>query len=368
MARIALVSTQIIPRDAVGNDMLVMHRLLRARGHEVAFFADYWDVNGIPVRYLRELPEYLRDPSDILLYHHCTAWDGGPELFRSIRCRKILRYHNVTPAHFFEGLSEMYAYNCRRGREQLKEYIDDGCDLCLSASAYNQRELVALGAEPSRCRVVSPFHDIERLHSVEADPTVLGACRDGRTNLLFVGRIAPNKGHAALIEAFAVYHRHHNAGSRLILVGREDPSLSAYSMRLRSLAESLGVRGAVVFTGGASDAALKAYYECADVFLSASEHEGFCVPLVEAMALGLPVVAVATSGIPDTLGPAGFLWPDADPFVLAESVRRIVEDEEVRQALHERGQQRFAECFAGGRIESDFWNAVNELCPPTRAA
>ena len=144
MTRIALVSTQIIPRDAVGNDMLVMHRILRERGHEVAFFADYWDVHDTPVRYLREIPDYLRGPNDVLLYHHCTAWDGGPDLFRRLRCRKIVRYHNVTPAHFFAGYDAAIYRLAMLGREDLKRLVGH-TDKALGDSEFNRQELEDLG-------------------------------------------------------------------------------------------------------------------------------------------------------------------------------------------------------------------------------
>ena len=363
MPRIALVSTQVVPHDAVGNDVAAMYRLLSGRdGHEVAVFAEYAGVPGLPVRPLTELAAFLRSPEDVLIYHHSTGWEGGPELFCQLRCRKVLRYHNVTPVSFFEGLSDLYTNHCRVGRAQLPALVASGCERFLSASAFNQHELIDLGAEPSRSFVVHPFHDVERLPAVEADPDVVSSCTDGRTNLLFVGRVAPNKGHVALLEAFAVYHHHLNPASRLVLVGREDPSLQAYSTRLRSLIEQHDLRGSVVFAGSVSDAALKAYYQTADVFLSTSEHEGFCVPLVEAMSVGVPVIAVANTGVPDTVGSAGLVWPAADAFVLAESVHRVVRDAEVRTELGERGRRRFRERFASERIEASFWESLNGLC------
>ena len=312
---------------------------------------------------VNELPAFLGDPSGVLIYHHCTGWSGGPDLFARLRCRKVLRYHNVTPAKFYEEFNESHARHCRLGREQLAALLQTRCDLYLSDSAYNQGELIALGAEPGRCRVIPPCPDVERLKDTVPDTAVLDACGDGRTNVLFVGRVAPNKGHAALIEAFAVYHDHYDADSRLLLVGREDPGLLAYSTRLRELADRLGVRDAVVFTGDASDSELKAYYQTADVFAITSEHEGFCVPLVEAMALGVPVVAAASTAIPGTLGSAGFVWPEADPFVLAGSMDRIVRDAAVRERLCAWGRRRYEAEFAGERIEAGFREAVQGLLP-----
>lgn len=358
MARIAILNAYAVAGDAVSNDMVAMRRLLAARGHDAALFAEYWELADPPVRHVRELATFLRGADDVLIYHMGAGWDAGLDLFRRLRCRKVLRYHNVTPAHFFEGHSDEYARNCRHGREQLKVFVAAGCDLFLSASAYNQRELLALGADPARCHVMPPCHDIDHLLSVAPDETVLDACGDGRTNLLFVGRVAPNKGHAILIEAFAAYRRHYDAASRLVLVGREDARLGGYSARLRERVREQGVDGSVVFAGPASDAALRAYYQTADVFVSASEHEGFCVPLVEAMALGVPVVAYGSTAVPDTVGTAGFVWPEADPYLLAGAAHRVVRDEEVRRTLRERGRRRVEAAFTPGRVEAAFWEAV----------
>ena len=228
----------------------------------------------------------------------------------------------------------------------------------LSDSAYNERELVAQGADATCCRVVPPFHHIDRLAALNADAEVLSACHDGRTNVLFVGRVAPHKGHQALLEAFAVYHRLYDGNSRLLLVGKEDPRLERFSARLREQARRLGVHGVVTFTGEVSDERLKAYFEAADVFVSASEHEGFCVPLVEAMALRLPIVAHGSSAVPDTVGPAGLLWDAPDPFLFAESIACVVTDQTVRTALGERGWRRYQERFHNQRIEGRFLEAV----------
>src|SRR5262249_23579212 len=161
--------------------------------------------------------------------------------------------------------------------------------------------LVAEGADACRCTVLPPFHHIDRLAGMPADAGVLSACRDGRTNVLFVGRVAPHKGHAALLEAFAVYHWLYARNRRLLLVGKEGPTMENFNVFLREQARGLGVQGAVTFTGEVSDQCLKAYFQAADVFVSASEHEGFCVPLVEAMALRLPIVAHGCSAVPDTV-------------------------------------------------------------------
>jgi glycosyltransferase involved in cell wall biosynthesis len=362
MAPIAIVSPNITTGDAVGNDVLGMYRVLTARGHTVRLYADYWDIPEPSVYTVNQLPRFLKGRSGILLYHHAIGWDLAPALLKKIHCRKIVRYHNVTPGHFFDAFDPKSAKLCRKGRDQLKALASCGCDLYLADSGYNQGELIAAGAEPSRSVVVPPFHCIDRLQGIEPDKLVLETCRDGRTNVLCVGRIAPNKGFAALIDAFAVYHHHYNPRSRLLLVGKQDQCLGAYVALLQQQVAGRGLQNVVVFAGKATEAALKAYYLVADVFMIASEHEGFCVPLVEAMALKLPIVAHGSTAIPETVGTAGFVWEEADPFLMAGSVACITQDQTIRRDLGARGCSRYEQKFTTKRIEAAFLDACRVVC------
>ncbi|HTU16733.1 MAG TPA: hypothetical protein VMG10_01620, partial [Gemmataceae bacterium] len=207
MSRIAIVSPAIPPGDAVGNDALEMQRVLSAAGHHVGLFSSHWIKKSSTTQDIAELVSFLADdPRAILVSHHSTGWSVGLDLLRRATCRRVVRYHNVTPGRFFAGYSRDMVRLSQLGREQLRDLARADCDLYLSASAYNQGELLDAGASPERCVVVPPFHHIDRLHGLTADPKVLGKLDDGRTNLLFVGRRAPNKGHRYLLDAFAVYH------------------------------------------------------------------------------------------------------------------------------------------------------------------
>jgi glycosyltransferase involved in cell wall biosynthesis len=365
MSRFAIVSLTIAPGDAVGNDALEMRRVLAGRGHEVALFSSHWVQASTQSRDVREAGDFLGDdPAAALVYHHHVGWDAGVDLVRQARCTRVVRYHNVTPARFFAGYPGQAVPVCTKGREQLCELVALGCERYLSDSAYNEAELRGLGADPARCAVVPPFHHVDRLAAADPDPAVLRACHDGRTNILFVGRRAPNKGHRFLIDAFAAYVEHHDAAARLLLVGREDPGMAVYSNQLREQARRLGVHDRVVFLGAVTEAELRAYYECAHAFVVASEHEGFCVPVVEAMALGVPVVAYGTSALPDTVGDAGLVWEEPEPFLLAESLACLVRETGVRAGLVERGRRRYDEHFANGRIAERFLAALGEAGRP----
>src|SRR5262249_45175604 len=153
------------------------------------------------------------------------GWDDGLTYVREARCKRVVKYHNVTPPEFFDDLSRDYLHACRVGREELEAVAGAGCDRYLFDSEYNMRELFEVGAEEGRSWVVFPFHRTECLQTAEADVSLLDAFRDGKTNFLSVGRLAPNKGHLLLITAFAIYHHEYNPNSRLLIVGKEDPAL-----------------------------------------------------------------------------------------------------------------------------------------------
>ncbi len=361
MTKIALVAPSLAPGDAVGNDVLHMADLFRGRGHNVALFADHVGAVTTPCQPIARAAAFLgHDRSSLLVYHHSIGCATGVELVRRANCRRVVRYHNVTPAHYFTGLNAVCAADCRKGREQVAELAHANCDLYLSDSAYNQDELLQAGAPPARCAIVPPFHLIEHLEDVAPDAETLDACIDGRTNLLFVGRLAPNKGHAALIDAFAVYHHHYDRDSRLLLIGKEDERLSRYAASLREHVRQRGVHGSVTFAPAPTVAVLKAYYASADVFVIASEHEGFCVPVVEAMALELPIAGFRSTALPATLGNAGVLWDERSTWLLAESVACLRRERPVYEELQERGRRRYLERFTNARIESQLFAALEQ--------
>lgn len=345
--------------DAVGNDVFGMYEALKAAGYDTRLFAESWTIKEPKVECVTEIREFLKSPTDLLIYHFSMGWEPGLELLKDGAFRVAVKYHNVTPPEFFDGVSESHVEMCRRGRAEINEIARSGCDLYLSASEYNMRELIAAGAPESRSFVVHPFHHIDRLHSIEPDLSVLDAYRDGRVNILMVGRLSPNKGHAALIEAFANYNYHYNANSRLLIVGKDE--FEAYSAPLRRAVSHLALEDDVVFTGAVTDAALKAYYMSAHVFMMTSEHEGFCVPLVEAMAMKIPIVARSSSAIPLTVGDAGLVWDERDPLLLAESVDCLVLDERLRAALSERGFERYERNFTNEKIKRDFFQALSRI-------
>ncbi len=316
------------PYDAVTNEALEFRRRFQAWGWGGLDVAAAIDprMNGR----MAALDALAPAPGDVLLVHYSAY---APKVARVLELanRKLLLSHNVTPAHWLWAHEPMIAVQCAVGRAQLAEFVR-ACDRVAADSEFNAAELRAAGAQ-----------DVDVLH-VLADPDRLGppAAQDppGPPTLLFVGRLMPHKRQDAAIRAFALYAREHAPDARLVLVG--EPISARYGERLRALAEQLAP-GAVTFEQSLSSAQLGERYRCAHAFVGLSEHEGFCVPLLEAMRLGVPVVARPAGAVPEVAGDAALLVDDEDLAVVAELVHLAVSDAGLRAELRRRGMARAQE-------------------------
>lgn len=359
MARFAIVTSHLTSGDAVSNDVVNMQLVLENQGFDSRLYAGSADFAEPKVWPLAEIAEFLKDANDVLIYHHSFGWDIGISLLRQLKCRTIIKYHNVTPPEFFAGVSAWHEEKCAEGMHQLEFIATAGYEAYFSDSAYNMRQLLDLGADPARNFVVPPFHHIDRLDAINGDKETLETYRDGKTNILSVSRVAPHKNQQSLIEAFAHYYHYYNPNSRLLIIGKEEQAFATYSQRLRDLIKFLMLDDKIVFAGEVSDAELKAYYLLSNVFLFASKHEGFSVPLVEAMAMKVPIVSYGAAAVPETVGEAGIVLDELNPEKLALAVDLVVSDETTNVALGLRGWRRYEQNFTNGRIESLFLQALN---------
>lgn len=340
--------------DAVGNDARAIGDILRELGCETQIYAENIDTRlpegtALPVRELPPLAE-----EDVVLYHGST----GTELnFRlpELGGRKVMIYHNITPPEYFAPYSQAAAALTQSGLDGIR-YLADKLTYCIADSDYNREDLLRMGytCPIDVCPVIVPFSDYEK----EPDPSVIAHYRgDGVTNLLFVGRIAPNKKQEDVIAAFYHYHKHYNPSSRLFLVGSWS-GMDAYHRQLLRYIEKLGLSDAVIFPGHIRFEEILAYYTLADVFVCMSEHEGFCVPLVEAMHFGVPIVARRAAAVPYTMGGKGLLLDDADPVYAAAVIHRAVTDKALREYVI-RLQKRRLEDFSYEHVRDTFTACIN---------
>jgi glycosyltransferase involved in cell wall biosynthesis len=321
--------------DAIGGEIFTVRDALRQAGYASDVFVELVDARM--AHQVRPYQEYrgVSSPDNVVLLHFSLG-SKVSALAREIDDRLVLIYHNITPAGWFAPYALGIARECQRGRVELATLAGRAA-LALGDSEYNRRELEELGY--ANTGVLPLIIDLSRLDA-PADPMVLERFADGRTNLLFVGRCVPNKRIEDLLRAFAYYRRFIDHRSRLIIVG-EYRSFVLYFDALQALAGELGL-DEVYFTGHVSQAELNAYYRAAHCFLCTSEHEGFCVPVFEAMYRGLPVVAYAAAAIPYSTGRGVLLTHDKDPALLAEAVHLVLTDDLLRERLLARQRRALA--------------------------
>jgi glycosyltransferase involved in cell wall biosynthesis len=341
--RIAMLVPGLSPHDAVSNDVRQMAAVLRADGHEVGLFAPHSRGIDEIVRAPDEVEAWLHSRGDLLIYHYCVGWTFALDLLRRVRARRIIRYHNVTPPEFFAGWSPGYVAACQEGRAQLDAFARLDCELYLGDSPFNIEDFTTRGVAAERCEVLAPFHEVDQLLRVEADGRRIPA---GSPLLLMVGRVSPNKGYLDLVDSLAACVAGVAPAAHLLMIGKLDPNLAAYGEAVQARIADRGLASRITWLQDAGGAELRAAYERADALVMLSRHEGFCVPVIEAMALGTPVVALASSALPWTLGDAGLLWDSAEPYRIAASVARIRADDELRQVLRARGRARYEAAFA----------------------
>ncbi|PYS91964.1 MAG: group 1 glycosyl transferase [Acidobacteria bacterium] len=315
----------IVFGDAISNQARAIREHLRSFGYESEIFVKRREARLATEAQLFD--ETQPAPTDGLLYHHSI----GSELtaFASAHAGpKCLVYHNVTPAEFYAPYRPGFAWMLETGRAHLPKLA---CHFPVSVgdSAFNAAELAACGfREPG----VLPIIVDPDKWNIAPDAELMARLQDGRTNILFVGRAAPNKRQDRLVEMFAHY-RAHDPHARLIIAG-EGRAFDPYFNHVRATIKRLGLEAHVEVTGLIEDARLLAYYRTAHLYWSASEHEGFGAPLVEAMWFDVPVLALNITAVPETLATAGMLFaPDEELSSVAARAYQLTHEKDARRAV-----------------------------------
>ncbi|HXT72202.1 MAG TPA: glycosyltransferase [Vicinamibacterales bacterium] len=306
--------------DAIGNEVLGIQRALAAAGYASDIIVESSDPR------LQHLTVDYRDAAgdlgeDDLLIHHFSIGSRASRTAFALPCRMMLVYHNITPPEYFLGVHPWLARQCFHGGRELLAYRNR-VEIAAGASPFNKRELDALGFPVTAVLPVVP--DFSHLAGAP-DGRVYDAYDDERANVLFVGRLIPNKRPDQIIRAFHAYQRLFNPDARLILAGSY-AQFEGYLAQLHALIAALGVRD-VHILGQVTNEELTALYDVADLFLCASEHEGFCVPLVEAFYKRVPVLAYASTAVPETMDGGGLLFETRDPMDIASLMEAVISDE-----------------------------------------
>ena len=345
--------------DAIGHEVLGAQRVLRRAGYESDIFVETADPRLEPLtRDYRELVDASRP--DNLLLHHFSLGSKASRTAYALPDRMALIYHNITPPEYFVGVHRALARQCFRGRRELRAYAGR-CDLALGDSPFNCRDLEALGFP--RTAVLPVVPDFSHLDN-EPQRFVAEQFDDDWTNILFVGRVIANKRIEDLIRFFHAYHTTCNPRSRLLIVGVFS-LFERYFAALTHLVAELDLTS-VHFVGHVTDAELVAYYELADLFLCASEHEGFCVPIAEAFYKQVPVLAYAATAVPDTMDGAGVLFDDRNPVRVAALMDAVLSDVPLQDAIVD-GQLEAVSRLRARDFEGTLLTFVNQILSSPRA-
>ena len=306
--------------DAIGHEVLGIQRVLRSAGYESEIFVESADrrLEDLTVDYLD-----LQDAShpDNILIHHFSIGSHASRIAYALPDKMVLVYHNITPPQYFVGVHPALVQQCFFGRRELGLYATR-CELALGDSEYNRQELEAAGFPRTDVLPVVPG-----FAHLSGPPNYISASSfdDDWVNVLFVGRIIPNKRIDDVIRWFHAYKKWFNPRSRLLLVGSYG-GFEPYLAMLHSFIARIGATD-IHFRGHVSNEELVAYYDLADVFLCASEHEGFCVPLIESFHMGVPVIAYAATAVPATMDGGGVLLDTKDPMTAGAVMQQLMSDD-----------------------------------------
>lgn len=330
--------------DAIGNEAMEIRDYLRSQGIGSEIFTLHFHP-----RYAHQVCNYLdydrfSSPDNAVIYHFSI---GSPVTKKFLRLddRKVIIYHNITPYHFFLDYHRILAKDCFKGRVELNSLA--GCvDLALGDSEYNRRELVEAGFP--KTGVLPLVMDFSKF-DLPVLPVFRRLFGDGRTNILFIGRVIPNKKVEDVIRAFHMYQRHFNHDSRLFIIG-EHRGFERYLSALQGLVTALQVRD-VHFSGHVPLAEMVSYAKLAHLYLHLSEHEGFCAPVLESFHLGIPVVAFDAGAVAETMNGGGVLVRQKDPLHIAALCHEILTRPDLKAALlagQERALEKYRRQRTGG--------------------
>jgi glycosyltransferase involved in cell wall biosynthesis len=317
--------------DAITDQAFAIRSWLREAGCQSEIYAAH--IHPRLQHEVRPAHAHRLSPGETKVIYHHSIGSSVAEQLLALSIRILLIYHNVTPPQFYSAIDPAMARQLQQGREQLLA-LHPRTELALGDSPFNEQELQQAGFVHTG---VLPIALDERQYAWPSNPELVKQFQGSGPILLFVGRLAPNKRQEDLIKLL-YYYRRIEPLAKVVLVGsRWSPG---YVQWLQGLARSLGLEEHVVFTDHVPQQDMVTFYRMAALYVSMSEHEGFGKPLIESMFFGLPIMAYASSSVPDTLGSAGVLFHEKNYEVLAELADMLVKDTALRQAIIARQRAR----------------------------
>ncbi|CAA7599570.1 Glycosyl transferase, family 1 [Acididesulfobacillus acetoxydans] len=363
-SKVVLAHQTLTGGDAIGHDILGMYRTLTGLGYEAYIYAENYLGDLASFRFdKRELLRLISRPDNVLIYHHSVFWAEGEEILKRCKARVILKYHNITPPEFFEPYSPLHFDQTSKGREQtarLLESIDQGW--WFADSEFNRQDLLGCGLCKERAVVVPPFHSLEAWAEVKPNISLVrNVLMSKRKQIFFLGRVAPNKGHKHLLGIVKAFRATFHEEIHLWITGGIDPYLGGYMDELNDTIRDGQLEDNVSFTDKLPLQDIKALFLASDAFLCMSEHEGFCVPIIEAQYLRLPLVTYGGTALRETAGRKQIVLDTVDYNLAAASLYTVFHDRDVKEFCQEEGYQNVSDRFSHERIKETFRLSFNKV-------
>lgn len=337
--------------DAVSNHCLEISKILSNNKYNNRIFSKYAHEKMMDFR--KDIKELKVNKNDIVIFHF-SGKSNFVNLVKALNCKKILIYHNITPHSFFVGMEPHYTH-CLEGRQQLADLVGQ-FEYYLGDSEFNVEELIALGCSPTG--VLPIFVDI-KVKEIEHNRNAMRTLKSTAPKFLFVGRVAPNKKHEDVMKVFEYYYTFINRNASLYFVGNYE-SYQDYYASLYEYKSKLLSRDQIVFTGKVSQSELEYHYQTADIFISMSEHEGFCVPLLESIAYGIPTLAYNAGAIKSTMGNSGVIINEKIFDNIAELIDLILSNSQLSTEIIEK-QYNWINNFSVKTTEECLLRFINEV-------
>lgn len=343
--------------DAISNEANLFRKIFRQWGYSSEIYCDPANTSRDRRGEIRDIHALAAEvtPDDLVLLH-LSIGSVANTLFESLQCRKAILYHNITPAHYFQFTNPQTAAHLQNGRQQLAK-LAGAAEINLADSLFNAREMEEIGY--TKADVLPIVIDTD-LMSLPPTQQIMKRMDDGMLNVIFVGRCSPNKKMEDVLRVFAWLQKNITPLCRLNLIGSKAGNERYYAMLLAMTKE--WQLSNVTFTGSVSQADLHAYYQSADVFLCMSEHEGFCIPLMESMMYDVPIVAMADAAVPETLDGAGIQLKERAYDVAAEAIYRLHQDHALRASVL-KGQQERLTRYRNRNLEAELRTALKPVLP-----
>lgn len=348
------MSPAITVGDAVSNDIIALANALQSSGYNTAIYTAKKD-SRLTQPYIYNIRDYEDNSENLLIYHLAVGCDLN-NIIKTFKSRIIICYHNITPSEFYAPYDKIASKLCERGINETKSLAEKPI-ACIADSEYNKQCLIELGY---KCPIyvvpiLIPYSDYDGPYNMD----LVRKYKDGNTNILFVGRIAPNKKIENLLSVFYYFNTFVNPESRLIIAGNYNEN-DKYYKQLRGYQHHLGLDN-VVFTGHIPFGDILAYYRLSDLYLSLSEHEGFCVPLVEAMYFNKPIIAYDACAVGETLGNAGIEIVDNDPRKIAEVIYLVLNNSNIIDNLSSNSRAQLSK-FDNSKVKNIFLSVISKYC------